>query len=425
MFFPFGFNPSNQEGEKQNGDEHKNDQKNEVVQQQFQQNFQISNSFFPNLNYEIPQFINQTQQNPQISQNISNVSFQIPQQLPPITNFQQQIQPNLTFINPNFQETTINYNQAPLFQPNIYNIPQPNQFQIPLKQDNQMTFDQQQFPFDNQLNISKTVDDNSKFITINQEQPNKQDFSIIHPNEKTQTQQNIPKLIEKHEKIPTVKIMTQNVDKPQENTKNSIQTQIKSSEEDKPFKFIARKKQKTDIFIPEFREINEKENPLLWDDIQPGATDLATVFILDAHQQLEEIEDMVKLGYEKNVNSPGSLLRRFNEHPIYGIDRGEAKKLAHYEEKREKTYVLPSWPKRVYDSESTFPMSKTQLKEFQNSLEDWKAEVQDRIESSKGHHRDVSTTTKRRRKARKMSEMITESTDDDTDTDDFYFFHGR
>ena len=406
MFSPFGFNPPNQEGQNQNGKNTKENQKNEIEQQQFQQFNQFSNSFFPQ--YQIPQF--QTLQQAQIGQNAQFYQLQIPfQQYQPM--IFPQFPTNFTYQFSNFQGKPFAFNQQITQQNDIPQYFESFQAQTSQKTEKQSINQQQQ---NTTFLPNSYPHDQSNSILINQTQQINQNKSIYNQQE-TKTQ-NYNQSIQQNE--PTK-------ESPKEETfyqyPNKSQPQLEiPKEEEKPYKFVKREKQTTDIFVPEFREITEKENPLLWDNIQPGATDLATVFIIEAHQQLEEIEDMVKLGYEKGVDGPGSLLRRYNEHPFYGIDRGEATKLAHYEAKREKTYVLPNWPKRVYDSESSTTMTKKLQNEYKESYEEWKEDVQDRIEKAKGLHRDVPTTTKRRRKARKMSEMITESTDDETDTDDFY-----
>ena len=209
------------------------------------------------------------------------------------------------------------------------------------------------------------------------------------------------KLSEKLEISPIQRIMTE------------------SSEQQEVARFLPRRKEHQQIFVPDFRQINEQENPLLWDNVQPGATNLATAQILETHPELEQIEDMVKFGHEKRVTGPASLLRVFNEHPQYGLDKGEEHKLAHYQVMTERTIIARNWPKRVYDYDN-LPMTTQQQNQFNQMFSEWKKEIEYRIEMAKGLHRDTEITQKRRRTARKMNEMITES-DSDTDNEDFSF----
>lgn len=174
---------------------------------------------------------------------------------------------------------------------------------------------------------------------------------------------------------------------------------------------------KKNIFTPIYREVTEQENPLMWDDLTPGATDNATAFILDTHPQLEVIEDMNRLGHEKRLNGPRSLLTIFNEHPEYELDKSEAAKISNYMPEKQKTIIARNWPKRVYDSECTKMTNKLQA-QVDQMMEEWKETHEKSIKKASGVL-SSSRSSSRRRSARSVDDMITESSDDDTEGDDF------
>ena len=173
------------------------------------------------------------------------------------------------------------------------------------------------------------------------------------------------------------------------------------------------------IFTPIYREVTEQENPLMWDDLTPGATDNATAFILDTHPQLETIEDMNRLGHEKRLNGPHSLLMIFIEHPEYELDKSEAAKIANYTPEQQKTIIAMNWPKRVYDSECTKMTNKLQV-QVDQMMEEWKETHEKSVEKASGVL-SRSRSPGRRRVGRSMDDMITESSDDDTEGEDFSF----
>ena len=176
------------------------------------------------------------------------------------------------------------------------------------------------------------------------------------------------------------------------------------------------------IKTPDYREINQDEDPRFHagDKVPQGhpMTDLTTQKIIQAHQQLELIEDMVRLGAETRVTGPGSLLRVYNLHEDYKYDKKELRKIQKYTPKDVETIVPPDWPARVWDAKNV-PITEEQTKEREASMEEWQAAHQASIDAKMLANKRPPKSSKNPKFKVWVGDFITDASSDVTEDEDF------
>ena len=179
-------------------------------------------------------------------------------------------------------------------------------------------------------------------------------------------------------------------------------------------------KKHENIKVPDFRLISEAENPRIapTEKKSESVTDEATAQIISTHQQLELVEDMVRIGSETRVTGPASLLRVYNLHEDYKYDKYELKKIHKYQPKEDETYIPKVWPTRVYDSKYT-PMSELQEVEVKLLTEDWENSHKASIEAKLAANKRPAKTVKNPKFKVWVGDFITDASEDVTENDDF------
>ena len=176
------------------------------------------------------------------------------------------------------------------------------------------------------------------------------------------------------------------------------------------------------IKTPDYREITEEENPQFkaGDQIPQShtVTDSVTQKIIQTHQQLELIEDMVRLGAETRVTGPGSLLRVYNLHEDYKYDKKELRKIQKYTSKDVDTIVPSDWPPRVWDAKN-HPITEEQEKEREASIEEWKSAHQASIDAKLAQNKRPTKSSKNPKFKVWVGDFITDASSDVTEDDDF------
>ena len=175
------------------------------------------------------------------------------------------------------------------------------------------------------------------------------------------------------------------------------------------------------IKTPDFREITAEEDPrnfIVQQPLDKPITDAAIQRIIETHQQLELIEDMVRMGSETRVTGAGSLLRVYNLHEDYKIDKKELKKIHRYTPKMEDTVIPPNWPERVYDVKNT-PITEQQMEELQNLTKEWEIAHQSSIEAKQAANKRPTKSSKNPKFKVWVGDFITDASSDITENEDF------
>lgn len=186
---------------------------------------------------------------------------------------------------------------------------------------------------------------------------------------------------------------------------------------------IVRQVRHVKIPTPNFSVLSTEEEPYSG-GTPSDTTDFTTAQIIENHQRLEVIEDMVRLGHEQRVNGPMALLQLFqlNEDLSYKLDRAEQKKIKKYSPKsNDVNAIMPVWPPRVYDKDM-LQMNNELLEEYNSNLE----EFQNAHAATIMQHLDYQVKPTKVHNRLKLTifngNFATDHSDDDTEGEDFLMY---
>lgn len=150
-----------------------------------------------------------------------------------------------------------------------------------------------------------------------------------------------------------------------------------------------------------------------------NVTHRVTFNITQNHKRLEAIEDMVRIGTEKRVTTPYSMIQLFQlNQDVYSFDKDEIRKLNRYNPKNDdEHYMLKSWPTRVYDDKYSYLSDELQS-EYDRMLNDYNRSRSDAIDSKIGS-KSKSKSTSVKLKFKFLMEKFDTDSEKETEPEDY------